>query len=405
MSFCNIKSKYFFNIIFSYLNDERKLRIINYSKSLQKLLDISIINYKLFSGKYILYETNMNGKEYDIYNNNLLFEGEYIKGKRNGKGKEYNKKGIIKFEGEYLNGKRNGKGKETLGQYTFEGEYLNGKKWNGKGYDSDGNIIYELTDGKGEITELTDKELIFKGNYENGEKNGKGKEYQYDQVMMFDGEYLNGKRWNGKVYNDIGKVICELKDGKGIIKEYENDTLLFEAKFINGELNGKIKEFDEEGKLIIEEEYKDGKKNGICTEYYDGEKSSEIEYLYDYKLKGKEYIQGRLEYEGEYYDNKKWNGKGYDENGNIIYELNNGKGQIREYSEGILIYEGGYLNGKRNGKCKEYDYNGNLIFDGEYQNGEKWNGKFKKYDSNNRLKYEIEYENGNKKYYKTIKYH
>ena len=28
--------------------------------------------------------------------------------------------------------------------------------------------------------------------------------------------------------------------------------------------------------------------------------------------------------------NKKWNGKGYDENGNIIYELNNRNGKIKE---------------------------------------------------------------------------
>ena len=111
MSLCNIKSKYFYKIIFSHLNDGRKLEIIKYNNSFQKLLDISINNYKLFSGKYIVYETNTNGKEYDIYNNNLLFEGEYLKGKRNGKGKEYNKNGIIKFEGEYLNGKINGKGK------------------------------------------------------------------------------------------------------------------------------------------------------------------------------------------------------------------------------------------------------------------------------------------------------
>ena len=47
----------------------------------------------------------------------------------------------------------------------------------------------------------------------------------------------------------------------------------------------------------------------------------EGEYLYDWKIKGKEYIKGKLEYEGEYFFNKKWNGKGYDENGNIIYEL------------------------------------------------------------------------------------
>ena len=55
------------------------------------------------------------------------------------------------FEGEYLNGKRNGNGKEydDYGNIVFEGEYLNGKKWNGKGYNSENNIVYELSNGKG----------------------------------------------------------------------------------------------------------------------------------------------------------------------------------------------------------------------------------------------------------------
>ena len=30
-----------------------------------------------------------------------------------------------------------------------------------------------------------------------------------------------------------------------------------------------------------------------------------------------------------------------------------------------------YLNGKRNGKGKEYNYNGILVFEGEYLNGKK----------------------------------
>ena len=34
------------------------------------------------------------------------------------------------------------------------------------------------------------------------------------------------------------------------------------------------------------------------------------------------------------------------------------------------MYEGEYLNGKRNGKGKEYDEKGNIIFEGEYLNGE-----------------------------------
>ena len=34
-----------------------------------------------------------------------------------------------------------------------------------------------------------------------------------------------------------------------------------------------------------------------------------------------------------------------------------------------VIYEGEYLNGKRNGKGKEYYLNGKLKFEGEYLNG------------------------------------
>ena len=61
-----------------------------------------------------------------------------------------------------------------------------------------------------------------------------------------------------------------------------------------------------------------------------------------------------MEYEGEYLYNKKWNGKGYDEKGNLIYELNNGKGNVKEYDhEDKLEFEGEYLNGKKNGKGKE----------------------------------------------------
>ena len=62
-----------------------------------------------------------------------------------------------------------------------------------------------------------------------------------------------------------------------------------------------------------------------------------------------------MEYEGEYLYDEKWNGKGYDKNGNIIYELINGNGKAKEYwNNDKLSFEGEYLNGKRNGKGKEY---------------------------------------------------
>ena len=74
-----------------------------------------------------------------------------------------------------------------------------------------------------------------------------------------------------------------------------------------------------------------------------------------------------MEYEGEFRYNRKWNGKGYDESGNIIYELVNGNGKVNEYYDnGNLEFKGEYLNGKRNGKGIEYYDNGLLRFEGEY---------------------------------------
>ena len=52
---------------------------------------------------------------------------------------------------------------------------------------------------------------------------------------------------------------------------------------------------------------------------------------------------------------KKWNGKGYNKNGNIVYEIKKGKGYIIEYYDNDeLKYEGIYLIGKRNRKGKLY---------------------------------------------------
>ena len=64
----------------------------------------------------------------------------------------------------------------------------------------------------------------------------------------------------------------------------------------------------------------------------------EGEFLYNWRIKGKEYnLSGTLIYEGEYSLNQKYNGKGFDKNGNIIYEIVNGKGNYKEFFERALI--------------------------------------------------------------------
>ena len=84
----NVKSSYFLRIIFSFIDEKQKLKLIKYNKSLQANMNINLINYKLFTGKYIIYEQNGKGKEYN-FNAKILYEGEFLNGERSGKGKEY----------------------------------------------------------------------------------------------------------------------------------------------------------------------------------------------------------------------------------------------------------------------------------------------------------------------------
>ena len=174
-----IKSSFFIKIIFSHIIEVNKLKIAKYNKVLQDRININLINYKLFSERYIIVDTNGKVKEYNSINKELVFEGEYLNGKKNGKGKEYYFGGNLKFEGKFLNGSRNGIGKE---------------------YDEIFNY------------------MIYEGGYLNGQRNGKGKEYDESTGnLLFEGEYLNGYKWNGKFYGN-NNSIYELKNGKGLNK-------------------------------------------------------------------------------------------------------------------------------------------------------------------------------------------
>ena len=272
-----------------------------------------------------------------------------------------------------MNDKRNGKGKEYNKSKTFifEGEFYNDLKWTGTAYNNRG-ILYELKNGKcNSIVELiNDGSLFFEGQYVDGKRYGKGIEY-YNKYYNFVGEYLNGKRHGiGKEYQ-YGKLIYEgeflndERNGKG--KEYFDSELKYEGGFLNGKRHGKGKEY-----FVSEVTYAEGVKK-ISYEINEGKLIYDGEYLYGHKYKGKSYQNGKLEYEGEFLFDRKWNGKGYGEHGNIIYELNKGTGKVKEYHpNGHLKFDGEYLNGKKNGKGKEYEKNhGHLTYDGSFENGEK----------------------------------
>ena len=217
-----IKSKYIVQIIFSFINGKKKLFLIKFNNKIKERLNINLFDYKFLSGKYFIGKKNGKGKEYNGYNNELIFEGDYIDGKRNGYGKEY-------YEELYF-------GKVAK---KYEGEYLNGKR------------------------------------------NGKGIEYYYNGQIKFEGIYLLGLKFKGKGYDIHGKIIYELEDGKGYIKEVNSDNdIIFEGEYPNG--------------------------------------------------KGKEYFKyKKIKFEGDYINGIRWNEIGYDLDGKIIYEIKNGIGYKR----------------------------------------------------------------------------
>ena len=182
-----------------------KIKNLNLKKSIKS----SFILKKIFSFinekkklKIVIYNKEYK-KSLDIDISNYKISSGKIKIKGiNGYGKEINLESMeIVFKGEYLNGKRHGKGKEYIIFPSF-----------------------------------------FEGEYLNGERNGQGKEYEYGK-LIFEGEYLNGKR-----------------NGKG--KEYHwNGNLIFEGEYLNGKRNGKGKEYNGSDHLIFEGEYLNGMRN------------------------------------------------------------------------------------------------------------------------------------------------
>ena len=145
-------------------------------------------------------------KEKSIIDGKLIFEGEYLNGEKHGKGKEYDDNGKLIFEGECRNNR-----------YII----LDNQKYN---LTNDLNKLEKYKVKEYEDPKLN--KLIFEGEYKNGKRwNGKGKEYNDYGKLEYEGDYLNGKR-----------------HGKG--KEYCNRKLKFKGEYLNGKRHGKGIEYD-----------------------------------------------------------------------------------------------------------------------------------------------------------------
>ena len=209
------------------MNSKIKFNTIIYNKKVQKKLGLNLIDFIRFSGKYIE-EKNDKIEVYSYFNKKILFEGQYSNRKKNGEGKEYNENGKL----------------------IFHGEYLDGKKWTGleKVYDEiDDEIIlfeYEYRDGKiinGKEYDKINGELLYSGGYLNGKRNGYGEEYKLVCQKKRHSFYSTLKRDNAKLITIFSGIYLNGERKKGI--EYNLDEkIVYNGEYLHGKKNGQGKE-------------------------------------------------------------------------------------------------------------------------------------------------------------------
>ena len=263
-------------------------------------------------------------------------------------------------------------------------------------------------------------------------RNGRGKEYDGNEGLLYDGEWLNGKRIGKGVEYANGKKVYDgewkngVRNGEGT--EYTDDAA-WSGVWKNGKKDGKFSALFNDG--MAEEIWSNGVKMGsvltrkdgvkevrrmvgrkeVIVEWNDGERT--YRYAYDGK-KIVELVNGGKLYVGDMTKNKdswwkkhpnhrysKWlfvpNGYGeeYDENGVVAYRgyyyyaFRYGKG--KEYVNGVKVFEGEFEYDRKNGKGMEIY--GEYQLKGKWKNGVK-DGEFVM-NYKNGLVFKTNYENGN----------
>jgi len=207
------------------------------------------------------------------------------------------------------------------------------------------NILIKQGTGNWDFYALMHDFMTYEGEYQNGIKNGKGKEYKLidiDLISSGEGNYIKFEDTNiNLLFEDLKK--CDF---------FENARFKSENQDQVGIININRKEYIYYRKLEYEGEFKNGKRwNG----------------------KGKE-NNSFLFFEGEYLNGRFLNGviKLFNSKGNISFEGEylNGERKGNKYDNDLnYILEGEYLDEKINGKRIEYDCKGNKIFEGNFQMG------------------------------------
>ena len=316
------------------------------------------------------------------------YVGEFKNDEFANKGKLFFKNGQI-FEGTFVNNLNFGKGTKTLPDGSkYVGIWFRKSEdtiplWEIRGFDKDGKIILEISEGNGKgFYGFNFLCQSYDGEWKAGKKHGRGKKYISKNRLRHEGEYKNGEaHGQGTLYDSWGTYVGEFKDGykhgQGIY--YWADTYEVAGESHGEKMVGKYaKGIFVEGKIY-------DKEWNLNSTYLNGEWKTFREVLYFWKnteWRGEWSIQGNEEkqpvYKGEVKKTDlsqvyfKPHGKG------ILYNgLHDWSSSDKRTNSELLLYpnvnfvpnakyEGEFKNGFRNGQGIQ-----------TLASGTTWNGFFK----------------------------
>ena len=243
--------------------------------------------------------------------------------------------------------------------------------------------------------------------FEKGVKNGKGVLYGPNHLIRLEVYFVNGM-CDGEVIerDENGEMVlkCEMKNGvkNGYLYRYKDGVanrieLWSEGELkwksvLNDRMSGYWSVYGSSGELLYVCERSDDLRemNGICYEYEGEVKLKQMSVFENGELKriicewkGNVIVIYRIDgsrmYEGEYvflvdgYVREGY-GKEYGEDGNSVVYSGHWKGGKKNgfgnwYVEGVIRFNGEWLNDEPNGEGSLFDENGRLLYKGEWLNG------------------------------------
>lgn len=246
------------------------------------------------------------------------------------------------YRGDWMNYQPNGYGEYKWDDGgSYKGQWTEGRRTGeGQSYDSRGVLIYSgsFVNGvySGHGTEYYDNGAIYIGGFENGQRHGYG-EYYWPSGDIYRGNSVEGQRTgNGEYYWPDGAVykgnfVEDQRTGEGEL--LYSDGRKYVGSFLNGQRHGYGEFYFLEG-VIYRGNFVEDNSNGY----------------------GELYWPDGAVYKGDFADGQR--------TGEGTYLWSNGK-----------KYVGSFLNGYRHGYGEYYDSDGNLLYSGEWEYGERKNGE------------------------------